>query len=67
MRTDALRWWLVGVLAAAAVVSVVANKADSPFLGWVSFALFLAGVAIYVRWRRAGRAVGDPEDDERAG
>ena len=41
MRANALRLWLIGVLAVAAIVSVVANKANSPWIGWVSFALFL--------------------------
>ena len=25
----------------------------SPFLGWVSFAVFLSGVVLFARWRRA--------------
>jgi hypothetical protein len=53
MRAAALRLWLIGILAVAAVVSVVANKAGSPFLGWVSFAAFLCAVVLYFRWRRA--------------
>jgi hypothetical protein len=47
---------LIGVLAAAAVVSVVAEKRDSPFLGWFSFVLFLLAVSLYFAWRRAVRA-----------
>jgi uncharacterized membrane protein YfcA len=46
----------VGALAAAAVVSVVAQKSDSALLGWVSFALFLVAVWLYFAWRRAVRA-----------
>jgi uncharacterized membrane protein YfcA len=53
MRAQQLRLWLIGILLVAAVISVVANKADSPFLGWVSFAVFLCAIAVYVRWRRA--------------
>lgn len=56
MRAGTLRVWLIGVLAVAAVVSVVANKAGSPFLGWVSFAVFLCAVVLYARWRRAALA-----------
>ena len=56
MRAHTLRLWLIAVLAVAAVVSVVANKVDSPFLGWVSFAVFLCAVVLYVRWRRAALA-----------
>lgn len=56
MRAGTLRVWLIGVLAVAAIVSVVANKAGSPFLGWVSFAVFLGAVVLYARWRRAALA-----------
>ena len=52
MRANTLRLWLIAVLAVAAVVSVVANKASSPWLGWVSFALFLCAVVMYFQWRR---------------
>jgi uncharacterized membrane protein YfcA len=53
MRADRLRLYLIVVLAAAAVLSVVGNKLDSPFLGWVSFAVFLGALTLYVTWRRA--------------
>jgi hypothetical protein len=56
MRANTLRLRLIGVLAVAAVVSVVANKADSPWIGWVSFALFLGAVVMYFQWRRTARA-----------
>jgi uncharacterized membrane protein YfcA len=52
MRAATLRLWLVGLLAVAAVVSVIGKKADSPFVGWISFAIFLCAVVLYVRWRR---------------
>ena len=52
MRADRLRLYLIVVLAAAAVLSVVGNKLHSPFLGWVSFAVFLGALALYVTWRR---------------
>jgi uncharacterized membrane protein YfcA len=55
MRASTLRLWLIAVLAVAAVVSVVANKASSPWLGWVSFALFLCAVVMYFQWRRTAR------------
>jgi uncharacterized membrane protein YfcA len=53
MRPRALRLWLIGILVVAAIISVVGNKAGSPFIGWLSFAVFLCAVAVYVRWRRA--------------
>ena len=55
MRAATLRLWLIAVLAVAAVVIVVANKADSPFVGWISFALFLCAVVMYFQWRRTAR------------
>jgi uncharacterized protein (DUF58 family) len=56
MRAAPLRLWLIGILVIAAIVSVIANKANSAFLGWVSFAVFLAAVLVYARWRRAALA-----------
>jgi hypothetical protein len=53
MRSRTLRLWLIGVLALAAVISVIGNKADSPWIGWLSFAVFLVGLCLYVSWRRA--------------
>ena len=53
MTVTRLRVTLILTLVAAAVVSVLAQKLDSPFLGWVSFALFLVAVALYFKWRRA--------------
>jgi uncharacterized membrane protein YfcA len=53
VSANRLRGYLIAVLAVAAVLSVVANKADSPILGWISFAVFLCALAIYVQWRRA--------------
>ena len=53
MRAKTLRFWLIGLLAVAAVVSVVGKKADSRLVGWISFAVFLCAVVLYVAWRRA--------------
>jgi hypothetical protein len=48
-----LRALLILTLVAAAIVSVVGKKANSPPTGWVSMALFIAAVALYFAWRRA--------------
>jgi uncharacterized membrane protein len=53
MRPNTIRWLLVGLLAVAAVISIVGNKLSSPFLGWVAFAVFLVAVYFYFQWRRA--------------
>jgi uncharacterized membrane protein YfcA len=52
MAANTLRIYLIGVLAVAAILSVVGNKTHSAWLGWVSFAVFLAAIALYVTWRR---------------
>ena len=67
MRANALRIWLIALLAVAAIVSVVGKKTNSAFVGWLSFALFLCAVVLYVTWRRRAllerraRVVFDPE------
>jgi hypothetical protein len=43
---------MIGLLAVAAVISVVAKKADSPWLGWLSFVAFIGAVFLYADWRR---------------
>jgi uncharacterized membrane protein YfcA len=53
MRSNVLRIYLIGALVVAAVISVIGNKANSPLIGWLSFAVFLSALAIYVSWRRA--------------
>ena len=52
MAAKTLRLYLIGVLVVAAVVSVVGNKSGSAFLGWLSFAVFLCALVLYVTWRR---------------
>ncbi|MGH3002609.1 MAG: hypothetical protein ACRDM1_08135 [Gaiellaceae bacterium] len=52
MRSGALRLWLIGLLAAAAVISVIGNKTSSPFIGWLSFACFIGALFLYLSWRR---------------
>jgi hypothetical protein len=53
MKANALRVYLIGALVLAAVISVIGNKANSPFIGWLSFVVFLTALVIYVSWRRA--------------
>jgi hypothetical protein len=53
MRSHTLRLWLIGALAVAAVLSVIGNKANSPWIGWLSVAMFLVSLSLYVSWRRA--------------
>jgi len=53
MKANSLRAYLIGALVVAAVISVIGNKANSPFIGWLSFVVFLTALVIYVSWRRA--------------
>jgi uncharacterized membrane protein len=53
MRANRLRLGLIGVLVAAAVLSVVGNKTGSRFVGWLSFAVFIVAVFLFLNWRRA--------------
>jgi hypothetical protein len=53
VKANALRAWLILALVVAAVISVVGKKAGSALVGWLSFAVFLCAVVLYVSWRRA--------------
>jgi hypothetical protein len=52
MRAGRLRLYLIATLVVAAVLSVVGKKSSSPFVGWLSFAVFLGALTLYVTWRR---------------
>jgi hypothetical protein len=56
MRADRLRLYLILVLTVAAVISVVGKKVDSPFVGWISFAVFIGALFLYAAWRRPAAA-----------
>ena len=43
---------MIALLIVAAALSVVGKKANSPWIGWLSFAAFLCAVFLYVDWRR---------------
>ena len=53
MSPNRLRWLLVALITASAVLSVIANKISSAALGWVAFLPFFVAVVVYFRWRRA--------------
>jgi uncharacterized membrane protein YfcA len=53
VTANTLRIWLIVALALAAVISVIANKADSRFVGWLGFVVFLCALVVYASWRRA--------------
>lgn len=50
---DRLRWQLVGVLVIAAIVTGIANARHDKIVGAIGVAVFLVGVMLYARWRRA--------------
>ena len=43
---------MVGLLAAAAVLSVVGKATNDRFIGWLSFVCFIVSVFLYMDWRR---------------
>ena len=67
MRPNTIRWVLIGLLAVAAVISVVGNKISSPLLGWLAFAVFLVAVFLYFQWRRALHNVRKKANETRTG
>lgn len=56
MSAQRLRLVLLALVGLALVLSIAAQKADSRVLGWLSFVVFAAAVAVYFSWRRALRA-----------
>ena len=56
MSPGRLRAITVSLFIAAGVFSVVARKSNEGWATGISFALFVLGVGVYFRWRRALRA-----------
>lgn len=52
MRPQQLRWTMVALLAAAAALSVLGNKLNDRFVGWLAVVCFICAVFLYVNWRR---------------
>ena len=69
MRSHTLRLWLIGALVVAAILSVVGNKVDSRWVGWLSVVAFFVALSIYVSWRRAALSErrGRTRTEEQAG
>ena len=55
-KTDQVRTALIALLVAAAVLSVVGNKLNQPWIGWLASIAFLVAVVLYLDWRRRLRA-----------
>lgn len=69
MNGDAnqVRARMIGLLVVAGILSVVGKKANSPWIGWLSFVAFFAAIFLYVDWRRrraAERRAGRVFDSE---
>jgi Na+/proline symporter len=56
MNVNRMRWELIGVLAAAAIVTGIGTNLHNAVIGWVGFVLFFCAVALFLRWRRAALA-----------
>ena len=52
MNAQQVRGWMIGLLAVAAVLSVIGKKENAPWIGWLSFVAFIAAVFLYIDWRR---------------
>ena len=55
MSSRRLRIWLIALIAAAAVISFIGNRADSKVVNAIGFGAFLGAVFLYAYWRRAVR------------
>ena len=55
MRAAQLRIWVIGLIAAAAVISFIGNHADNKVINAIGLGVFLAAVFLYAYWRRAVR------------
>jgi uncharacterized membrane protein YfcA len=53
MAASRLRIYLIGMLVLAAILSAVGQKTQSHFVSWLSLAVFLCALVLYVTWRRA--------------
>ena len=53
MRARALRLYLIGALVVALVLNIAGTQTHSRFVGWLSLAVFLCALTLYVSWRRA--------------
>lgn len=53
LSANRLRIVLIGCLVVAAVLSVVGNKTNSRFVGWLSLVAFMVAVFLYFTWRRS--------------
>ena len=55
MRAAQLRIWVIGLIAAAAVISFIGNHSDIKAINALGFGVFLVAVVLYAYWRRAVR------------
>jgi hypothetical protein len=56
LKREQLRVAMIVLLAVAAVLSVVGNKIDEPWLVRTAFLAFFAAVFLYADWRRRAAA-----------
>jgi membrane protein implicated in regulation of membrane protease activity len=52
MTRDRVRFGMIALIAVAAVLSVVAQKLNKPWIGQIAFVAFFGAVVLYVAWRR---------------
>ena len=55
MSADRIRFWVIALIAAAAVVSFLGGRSHSHVVSALGFGIFLVAVWVYAYWRRAVR------------
>jgi hypothetical protein len=56
MKANRQRWELVAALILTAIVTGVGTHSGNTIVGWLGFALLLASITLFVRWRRTAIA-----------
>ncbi|HZP72635.1 MAG TPA: hypothetical protein VFA97_04560 [Gaiellaceae bacterium] len=56
MKANRQRYELIAALILTAVVTAIGTKSGNAFVGWLGFALLLASISLFVRWRRTAIA-----------
>ncbi len=56
MKANRQRYELVATLILTAVITAIGTQSHNAFVGWIGFALLLASITLFVRWRRTALA-----------
>ena len=56
MKANRQRYELIGALILTGVVEAIGTRSHNSLIGWLGFALLLASITLFVRWRRTALA-----------